>query len=75
MRYDALGEEQDGTFGHKNKEFLEHRLETIEGDFVKSISKPNTKKFQKYHAGEKRGRDYNEDGDFQGPKKRAKNFE
>lgn len=75
VRYDALGEDQDGTLGNKTKAFLEHRLETMEGDFVKSISKPATKKFTKYQAGEKRGRDYNEDEDFKRSNKRAKNME
>ena len=70
-RYDALGEDQDGSLGTKNKAFIEHRLETMEGDFVKSISKPANKNFQKYQAGDKRGRDYNEDADFR-QNKRAK---
>lgn len=74
-RYDALGEDQDGSLGTKNKAFLENRLETMEGDFVKSISKPATKKFQKYNAGEKRGREYNQDEDMKKPYKRAKNVE
>lgn len=74
-RYDALGEDQDGSLGTRTKEFIEHRLETIESDFVKAASRPGTKKFNKYHAGDKRGRDYNEDGDMQKPHKRAKNFE
>lgn len=76
VRYDALGEDQDGSLGTKTKAFLEHRLETIEGDFVKSISKPATKKFQKYSAGDKREREYNQDGDFNlSSTKRAKNIE
>jgi nucleolar protein 58 len=75
VRYDALGEDQDGTLGTKNKAFIEHRLETMEGDFVKSISKPGNKQFGKYNAGEKRGREYNQDEDIQKPYKRAKNFE
>lgn len=74
-RYDALGEDQDGALGTKNKAFLENRLETIEGDFVKSVSKPGIKKFGKYHAGEKRGREYNADEDMKKPNKRAKNLE
>jgi len=47
----------------------------MEGDFVKSISKPATKKFQKYNAGDKRGRDYNEDADIKGANKRFKSNE
>lgn len=74
VRYDALGEDQDGSLGNKTKAFLEHRLETMEGDFVKSISKPATKKFQQYHAGDKRGREYNQDGDFTA-NKRARNMD
>lgn len=74
VRYDALGEDQDGSLGTKTKAFLDHRLETMEGDFVKSISKPATKKFQSYHAGEKRGREYNQDEDFKSTK-RAKNMD
>ncbi len=74
VRYDALGEDQDTNLGTKTKAFLEHRLETMEGDFVKSISKPATKKFQQYHAGDKRGREYNQDEDFK-LAKRAKNLE
>lgn len=75
VRYDALGEEQDGTLGEKSKAFLDHRLETMEGDFVKSVSKPGTKKFGKYHAGDKRERQYNPDEDIKKSSKRAKNFE
>lgn len=74
VRYDALGEDQDGSLGNKTKAFLEHRLETMEGDYVKSISKPATKKFQQYHSGDKRGREYNQDEDFKSAK-RAKNME
>lgn len=75
VRYDALGEDQDGTLGTKSKSFLEHRLETMEEDFVKGASKPGNKKFQKYNAGEKREREYNADGDMKKPHKRAKNIE
>ena len=46
----------------------------MEGDFVKGISKPGAKNFQKYQPGEKRGRDYNQDRDFQ-QNKRPKHYE
>jgi nucleolar protein 58 len=76
VRYDALGEDQDGALGNKTKAFLENRLETMESDFVKGMSKPATKKFQSYHSGEKRERGYNQDGDVNlSSHKRAKNLE
>lgn len=76
VRYDALGEDQNGTLGNKTKAFLDNRLETMESDFVKGISKPATKKFQKFHSGDKRERGYNQDGDINlSSHKRAKNLE
>lgn len=75
VRYDALGEDQDGSLGTKTKAFIEHRLETMEGDFVKNLSKPGNKNFQKY-AGGKREREYNTDRDMGfGGNKRARNME
>lgn len=73
-RYDALGEDQDGNLGTKNKAFIENRLETMESDFVKGLSKPGTKQFSKY-SGEKRGREYNQDDDMKYGYKRARNME
>jgi nucleolar protein 58 len=75
VRYDALGEEVDGGLGTKNKAFIENRLETMESDFVKGASKPGTKQFTKYSAGEKRTREYNQDNDMSYGNKRARNME
>lgn len=71
VRYDALGEDQDGDLGAKNKTYLEGRLKLLENGG--KVVKPNYGGGQKkWEAGESKG--YNAGNDFQegGPSKRAK---
>lgn len=67
IRYDALGENQDGQMGTSMKAYVEKRLETMESEVARGLSQGTN---QQGYAGQKRNRDYNQDGDFGG--KRAK---
>ena len=51
IRYDALGEGQDGSLGVSNKTYCEKRLEMMESEVAKGLSKGN---FGSY-SGQKRG--------------------
>jgi len=76
VRYDALGEDTDGTLGVKNKAYLEGRLKLLEsgGNVIKPFSSSGPKKWQA--KGDSKG--YNDDNDFvgkNGDKKKRQKYE
>lgn len=70
VRYDALGENNDGKLGSDSKAFMDKRLKLLEsgGQVVKAFGEGNGQK--KWSAGKDGG--YNEGNDFTGGYKRQK---
>ena len=62
IRYDALGESPDGSFGVANKAYIEAKIKQLESVVGKAPAP--AKPIQKYNAPAQRGREYNVGSDF-----------